>query len=387
MKIRFIILMCIIINITFFSVAMAFQSNYSMPYLISSEITNKNDMYWSKSLNDLKQKNFFMGNNYIGDFSDTYWGMTLNDFQQKHVAKYISSCFEGTSVYRVTMEVIDPYILVYFQNNQLYKMQIRYSSYEGLSYEENIKILTTEYGTPQYNNGIEAIWKKSNVTIVFNDNGGTYDLIFFDNRLLKSNFKYEHKIEHRLTFPSNVTTGSQVYTNLDLKYPLVYMNNLEVQNKINTDIAKYVYEFKSDYDNGLFYNGWTRYEIKYEDNQYLSLILFFHRYNLGAAHGMYYAKGLTYDKNTGNIIPLNNFVPKIQINDLNSLAINVYNQDMLFLPNHLKVKNISDNYYLGGNGVVYLIYQPYVLSGFGDGIVSLELTPEVIDYFNRKNNY
>ncbi|MBS7143603.1 MAG: hypothetical protein KH063_09480, partial [Veillonella sp.] len=39
---------------------------------------------------------------------------------------------------------------------------------------------------------------------------------------------------------ATVVTGSQSDVNMELKYPLVYTNNMFAQKAINTDIANYV---------------------------------------------------------------------------------------------------------------------------------------------------
>lgn len=375
MKIRFIVLVCLIVNLICLPIGKAYSNDNVL----------NNTANWSKSLYNLQQNKFFPKNVNFSVMSSLRWNMPLYEIQSQYNVKRVGTSFEGTITYRMA-NLYGADMLIYLQNDLLYKVEIIYSTYEGLSYEENINLLSLEYGKPKFNNEVEAIWEGNNTTMVFNDNGGAYKLTFFNNQLSDTNFKYISNIKHKLSTVSNVATGKQLYTNLDLKYPLVYMNNIEMQNKINTDIAKKVYELKMDYDKGDFYSGWMRYKIKYEDNQYLSLVLTCYRYNLGAAHGMYYGYGLLYNKNTGERIPLKNFVSSIKIEDLNSLAVSVYNENMIFLPKHSYIDSISENYYLGGNGIVYLMYQPYKLSGFANGIVSVELEPKTIDYFNRKNN-
>ena len=46
---------------------------------------------------------------------------------------------------------------------------------------------------------------------------------------------------------------------------------------------------------------------------------------------------------------------------------------------------ISDNYFLEGGGRVALIYRPYELGAYALGTLRVELSPQVIDYLNRKN--
>lgn len=187
-----------------------------------------------------------------------------------------------------------------------------------------------------------------------------------------------------------VDTGQQNYTNLELKYPIVYLKDEAIQNKINTDIANYVYNFKGQFDAGQFYSGKMSYEVKYEDDKYVSFTLKTYWYNPGAAHGMYTTYGLVYDKITGEKVPVSNFIPikstqQIEL-ALNTNVLKLYNQSMKQIKNNFShVKRISIDYFLAGNGKIYLIYQPYELASFADGNTYIEFTPEAIDYFNRMN--
>lgn len=187
-----------------------------------------------------------------------------------------------------------------------------------------------------------------------------------------------------------VDSGEQNYTNLKLKYPIVYLNDQDVQNKINTDIATYVYKLKGRYDAGNFYQGSMKYSLKFEDENYISLTITSYWYNAGAAHGMYETVGLVYDKHTGNKIPISYFVPIQSAEQLENIGIRghvtkLYNQGMKQIPlrNGWDVDRVSEDYYLGGNGTIYLIYQPYELASFADGNTYIEFTPQAIEYFRR----
>ncbi|WP_286034457.1 hypothetical protein [Megamonas hypermegale] len=188
-----------------------------------------------------------------------------------------------------------------------------------------------------------------------------------------------------------VDEGKQSYTNLEMSYPIIYLEDTTAQNKINTDIANYVWKFKNRYDKGEFFNGKMKYYIKYEDDNLLSIILEQNWYNAGAAHGYYTHTGLVYNKKTGERIPLSYFVPIKDANQLQYAGIfsnvtKLYNWQHKEIHNNYKTKRISQDYYLGGNGTIYLLYQPYELGCFADGVVSVEFTPEAIDYFKRLNN-
>ena len=189
-----------------------------------------------------------------------------------------------------------------------------------------------------------------------------------------------------------VETGEQSDVNMDLKYPLVYLDNQAAQDAINSDIANYVDDLKGRYYSGEVYKVTMTYNVAYEDAQYLSITIISYWYNEGAAHGMYTKYGLVYDKSTGARVPVSNFVP-IATPEQIDCGIRGYTLELLsetgkrlYLGSYEKVKRISSDYYLGGNGTIYLIYQPYELSSFSNGATSVQFTPKAIDYFNRMNN-
>lgn len=188
-----------------------------------------------------------------------------------------------------------------------------------------------------------------------------------------------------------VDEGKQSYTNLDMSYPIVYLDDANVQNKINTDIANYIWQFKNRYDRGEFYSGNMKYYVKYEDDNLLSIVLEQEWFRGGAAHDYYVQRGLVYDKKTGERIPLSYFVPikdakQLLYSGIFSGITKLYNWQHKQISNDCRTGRVSQDYYLGGNGTVYLLYQPYELGSFADGVVSVEFTPTAIDYFKRLNN-
>ncbi len=98
---------------------------------------------------------------------------------------------------------------------------------------------------------------------------------------------------------ATVVTGSQSDVNMELKYPLVYTNNMFAQKAINTDIANYVLYAKSVYYDQHAYQVKQNYKVTYEDAQVVSILLTTYHYHAGNAHGMYNTKGLVYNKITG----------------------------------------------------------------------------------------
>ena len=190
---------------------------------------------------------------------------------------------------------------------------------------------------------------------------------------------------------ATVVTGSQSDVNMELKYPLVYTNNMFAQKAINTDIANYVLYAKSVYYDQHAYQVKQNYKVTYEDDQVVSILLTTYHYHSGSAHGMYNTKGLVYNKITGQRIPLYNYVkianPQQIERGINSGILRFYSEGHKkadLLPNW-NVEYVSDNYYLKGKGAIVLVYQPYELGPFSYGNTFVEFSPKAIEYFNRMN--
>ena len=175
--------------------------------------------------------------------------------------------------------------------------------------------------------------------------------------------------------------------NYKISYPIVYTNNKVAQDRINQDIYKYIATFRNYYNEGRFYQGDFSYEVKFEDNNYISLTLIVYQYNMGAAHGQYIKIGNVYDKNSGKKLPLSNFL-RITLNDLSWFPLtHFYNEKGESIQfNNNKVDRVSEDYYLLGNGGIALMYQPYELAPFAYGVTTVRFNAEEVEYFNRKNS-
>ena len=183
--------------------------------------------------------------------------------------------------------------------------------------------------------------------------------------------------------------------NLSISYPLIYLNNAESQDHINSDIASFVYNMKNEYDSGGYYSAYMKNEITYEDNDVISIVL--HNYTVrspGAAHGFSWDTGLVYSKLTGERIPLSNYVninspEQLQRNLLDGV-LSAHSADMkrnyFFRDDSWAVKKVSNNYILGGNGIIYLLYAPYNIGPYSAGTIRVKFTPQAIDYFKRTYN-
>ena len=131
------------------------------------------------------------------------------------------------------------------------------------------------------------------------------------------------------------------------------------------------------------------YTVHYEDDDVLSLSLHFLRLPYGANGNHVTSYDLVYDKTTGERIPLENYV-RITLTDLKQyLGGHSYDAqgEKLRSINSDYIKTVPDNYFLEGNGVVCLVFQPYQLAAgcFGNCYVRLE--PQYIEYLNRKNQW
>lgn len=185
---------------------------------------------------------------------------------------------------------------------------------------------------------------------------------------------------------ASVATNTDNGTNYKMSYPIVYTNNKAVQDKINQDIYHYIAAFRDDYNAGKFYKGWFSYEVKLENDDYVSLTIKDSRYNMGAAHGHPYVRGIVYDKHTGRKVPLSHFL-RITLADLKRFyGSHLYDR----AGNKIKgwdhgLREVTEDYYLLGNGGIALIYHTYALSSYRDGATTIRLSLEEVDYFNRKN--
>lgn len=189
------------------------------------------------------------------------------------------------------------------------------------------------------------------------------------------------------TASASVGTNTDNGINYEMSYPIVYTDNKEIQDKINQDIYHYIAAFRDDFNAGRFYKGWFSYELRFENDEYISLTIKDSRYSMGAAHEHYNVYGVVYDKHTGKKLPLSHFL-KITLADLKWFyGSHLYNS----AGNRIKAnefnipKRVSEDYYLLGNGCIALVYRNFELGAFSDGATTIRLTQEEVDYFNRRN--
>lgn len=155
--------------------------------------------------------------------------------------------------------------------------------------------------------------------------------------------------------------------NYTMSYPIVYLDhNQEAQDRINSDIYNYIYAFKADYNDGKFINGSFKYEVKYEDDDVLSLIIIDYRY-YGGAHGLEKGIGLNYSKKTGQRLPLPYFV-RLRPGDISKVfSLPIYNRRN----QHIPYRITKD-------------FTPYTKDH--KGITHIVISAKYVDYFNRRNH-
>lgn len=122
----------------------------------------------------------------------------------------------------------------------------------------------------------------------------------------------------------------------DIQYPLVYLANEKAQTAINTDIGTYVASAKERL-------------------------------------------------NTKNLVTSNLTYKDLPKNPISFFDGSVKNHIELKPPTWSNVPYVSDSYYLGGDGSIYLIYQPYGLASYAEGATKLYFYRPLVDYFNGLN--
>ncbi|MDO4921520.1 MAG: hypothetical protein Q4E64_06815 [Phascolarctobacterium sp.] len=166
---------------------------------------------------------------------------------------------------------------------------------------------------------------------------------------------------------ADIKTGEYQWKGFSIKYPIVNLSNVNAQDKINDDIYARVKRFLDhlkefpDYDPAKDASGrgagmW--YKVTYEDDKYLSIRLVRWFEGIDEHHA------LVYDKRTGNLVPLSNFI-NITVERLNTdiqlgEAFLVDNGGSQFQFDK-DVEKVSKDYLLLGNGILALQYYNFEL--------------------------
>lgn len=176
-----------------------------------------------------------------------------------------------------------------------------------------------------------------------------------------------------------------------LSYPAVSLENRKAEAKINARIEKFIKEFKkaSKKDANLVEAN-TSYELHYEDDNYLSFSIVPYSY-WGGAHGMFYREGFVFDVKTGKQLQYTDFIPELSLKgmrkamDQGIIAVLSARKDgdmPVTSATSASLEKVSENFVLHDAKTVDLLYQPYDLSSYSDGVTFFRITPETAEKIN-----
>jgi hypothetical protein len=194
------------------------------------------------------------------------------------------------------------------------------------------------------------------------------------------------------TASAAVQTEKKTADGCQIERPVVSCADQQAADRINADINEALYRFICR-NSGTAYARDSKFYYKkmYEDGSSLSLILCEYTYG-GGAHGNTQYYGCTYDKATGQRLPLSNFVRIRPEDKADIYSLTVYHLDgsRVSRPWDLRMRmsaELTGNYFLLGGGRIALLFQPYDMACFADGPTYVVLTPEHIRSLNEKNPY
>lgn len=193
-----------------------------------------------------------------------------------------------------------------------------------------------------------------------------------------------------MTSFAEVTSGQESATNWDIIYPIVSIaEEVSAQDAVNADLDNYREQLRDDFQNGKYYICNERYMVHYEDNDILSISIYQLRQPYGGNGNHTKSFDLVYDKHTGARIPLENYVHVTKDDLVEYKWGHSYDQrGNLLKSDWLRasdIKSVPDNYFLMGDGVVCIVFQPYRLTSGASGCCYIKLEPDYIEYLNRKN--
>ena len=170
--------------------------------------------------------------------------------------------------------------------------------------------------------------------------------------------------------------------NFQVNYPYITLENKEAANEINRFINKKIQAYRKVYNNHNYTLGILDYELKYEDDNFLSIVFTYWWYYQNAAHGMYNTSGIVFDKNTGKLVNLKHFVPELNVRNLKRMVqdgkLTIYNTNNkpITLAEPFALDRVSHSYYIDSDKSVYLIYQPYELAPYASGNTYIKITQD-----------
>ena len=184
------------------------------------------------------------------------------------------------------------------------------------------------------------------------------------------------------------------YLEFTINYPKFHLSNISAENKINNDIIEFISEVKQKFS---LYStdskGYIKYTISYENDNILSIVFTHYVYSKGMNHGHLRCQGKIYDKITGICIYADRYI-KLTNKDvdfeINKKLLSVNNSckcnvDKKYIHKSYNYIETLKNCFIGYDGNVCLLFQPYSPAAFIYGATYIRFTKKEIDYYNRKN--
>lgn len=189
---------------------------------------------------------------------------------------------------------------------------------------------------------------------------------------------------------ASVSEVKEEKMNWTLSYPVVTIKERPaVEASINADIQTYIKDLRDRFESGEYYRAAGSYEVHYEDEGLLSLSLKLFGLPYGANGNHNYTISLVYSKETGEPVPLKNYVRPTPDDLEYYRSGHTYLWDGQPMPYEKTFKErisyVPTGYFLPGGGAVCLVYKPYALAAGVFGTLYIRLEPEYVDYLNRKN--
>ena len=179
--------------------------------------------------------------------------------------------------------------------------------------------------------------------------------------------------------------GTMKGNDLDITYPIVFTQRPYAQRRINDDLYRLVKDTFDSYADKEFVSAYMDYEVTYEDDDVISLLIHVSRYPDKAAHNWNETYGLVYNKRTGSRIPLSHYVRIKDAAQLQKALDEAGNPQTFYKDDMFGVSELTDSYVLRKNGNIDLVYGPYGLGPYAAGTMTIPLNREAVAYFNGLN--
>lgn len=192
---------------------------------------------------------------------------------------------------------------------------------------------------------------------------------------------------------AEISTETENYKGNLLKYPVISLKKAGIAAKINKDVAKQIALLKNDLKDNKGYADKISmsYKVLCDTDQKLNILLYSWTYMNGAAHGMYFTTGLSYDLKTGQKALTEKLLANATAAELDSgIRIGRYtltnsSQLEMQLNDFWKVESISKECILNPDGSLMLIYQPYDLAPYAYGNTFINIPAKELPYLSGKS--